>query len=839
MRILAILITLLIAFSIQAFEIDKKTIDSIKESADKGNAEAQFKMGILYEHGRGVPQSDSESVRWYSQAAIQGHAEAQCNLGGMYAIGKGIPQNYVEAMKWFMKAANQGQSLAQYRIGFMYSVGHGVPQDNVEALRWFKKASDQRQPYAQFAMGSMYELGTGGLPQDYSKAMEFYKKAANQGIAPAQYMIGKLYESGFGVPKNYSEAIIWYKKAADQGDVDAKNRIKYIYKNVDAVYREYIKPHIITTSNRALSDIFLKEYEERFLSKRLNSNLSDGKRTDNSLQFKNYINHNDIEWSKWEIALDLEYRHGSLFESNFQIGNSYLFLHIWDDGFNWAWDSYFYYLVPKEKRIEFLKDFQNIWRNENIYFYSAKLGYNYYESPFSGTGAYPINNIFRYLGKYYLIDDFLSFRDNNGIRNLIEIDEGGNTVNIAKFKIFTSIEELYHSINFPAYMSFLKTVNNIYGPGSLRHDGTLNTHDRKRNNGHYAAERAIIRPWIVSAEKKTGYYVYNDRLISFLEDWSFEGIWNQREYQTLLNHIPAAEFELAKFYQEKLNMEEELAQKLADSNIKHVIAAYFIVPSSYPGQSKENFEIGNQINNGLYSDSISQILAIDSVPYLNLILKRVEYSDLKNDFSKTLLMYAAHMNNFDTVKFLIEYGVDVNEITKLNDKYENSIQIEYPRNLNRNALTYAAENSSIEIIALLLDSGVDIELNGELFKQYLTKNPRFTDKEKEMPIRDLIKKYQYDKFFKPSFECYNASTNIEKAICQSKTLSIYDRELGNAYVRLLKESTFPEFDKKNQKLWLRMRDDECGKFVDQELDICLTQIIRSRTRYLHNRLEFH
>ncbi len=69
--------------------------------AKKGNAEAQYNLGVMYRAGRGVPQDYSEARKWYQLAAEQGNAIAQFNLGWMYASGKGVPQNYVQAQMWF------------------------------------------------------------------------------------------------------------------------------------------------------------------------------------------------------------------------------------------------------------------------------------------------------------------------------------------------------------------------------------------------------------------------------------------------------------------------------------------------------------------------------------------------------------------------------------------------------------------------------------------------------------------------------------------------------------------------------------------------------------------
>jgi TPR repeat protein len=69
--------------------------------ADQGDASAKFNIGLLYAHGRGVPQDFTEAARWYREAAEQGDADAQYSLGLLYVPGyQGVPQNYTEAARW-------------------------------------------------------------------------------------------------------------------------------------------------------------------------------------------------------------------------------------------------------------------------------------------------------------------------------------------------------------------------------------------------------------------------------------------------------------------------------------------------------------------------------------------------------------------------------------------------------------------------------------------------------------------------------------------------------------------------------------------------------------------
>ena len=127
--------------------------------AAKGNAAAQFNIGLMYQQEHGVPKDYNEAIRWYRLAAAQGYGRAQTNLGWMYANGRGVRQDYYEAAKLYRLAAEQGDVHAQGNLGAMYESGHGVPQDYDEAVKWYRQAAAQGSAPAQSNLGEMYQNG--------------------------------------------------------------------------------------------------------------------------------------------------------------------------------------------------------------------------------------------------------------------------------------------------------------------------------------------------------------------------------------------------------------------------------------------------------------------------------------------------------------------------------------------------------------------------------------------------------------------------------------------------------------------------------------------------------
>jgi hypothetical protein len=69
--------------------------------AERGDARAQYMLGLAYDRGNGVPQDHAKAAIWYRKAAVQGAPDARASLGALYARGEGVPQDYAQAAKWW------------------------------------------------------------------------------------------------------------------------------------------------------------------------------------------------------------------------------------------------------------------------------------------------------------------------------------------------------------------------------------------------------------------------------------------------------------------------------------------------------------------------------------------------------------------------------------------------------------------------------------------------------------------------------------------------------------------------------------------------------------------
>lgn len=132
-----------------------RAADLFRIAANEGDTRAYLNLGIFYEQGIGVTQSDVQAFYWYSKAAKVGDVNGQFNLAIMYRSGKGTTKSELMATKWYRKAAEQGHLDAQYNLGVNYYMGRGVPKSVPDAKIWLEKAAAQGDAGAGQALATI------------------------------------------------------------------------------------------------------------------------------------------------------------------------------------------------------------------------------------------------------------------------------------------------------------------------------------------------------------------------------------------------------------------------------------------------------------------------------------------------------------------------------------------------------------------------------------------------------------------------------------------------------------------------------------------------------------
>ncbi len=271
-----------------------------EEAAANGDAQAQYKLGQIYE-----AQSDlTGAARWYHVAAKQGLADAQYRLAQivMHDPSLGVDENMslpkrdsVVAAKWYRKAADQGHVLAQFALGRCYLYGDGVRQDYTEAYKWFSLAAKQgntaaaaardklvpqmtaeqieetqappatttpapgkpattaleaaasNDPEVQYKFGQSYEAKL-----DLVTAAKWYWVAGKQGLPEAQYRLGQILMRDpsmnlggkvIAPDRDPVVAVKWFSKAADQNYMLAQLALARCYAAGEGTPQDFVEAY--------------------------------------------------------------------------------------------------------------------------------------------------------------------------------------------------------------------------------------------------------------------------------------------------------------------------------------------------------------------------------------------------------------------------------------------------------------------------------------------------------------------------------------------------------------------------------------------------------------------
>ena len=125
----------------RGFGVDRNPMVAMKWyriSARQGHALAQYTLAMMHRKGLDTatrPRSGAmgvggavatpsqrlgisymEALKWFELAAEQGLADAQYKLGLMYATGNGIPTNFVTAHLWWSVAVDYGSEEARRKL---------------------------------------------------------------------------------------------------------------------------------------------------------------------------------------------------------------------------------------------------------------------------------------------------------------------------------------------------------------------------------------------------------------------------------------------------------------------------------------------------------------------------------------------------------------------------------------------------------------------------------------------------------------------------------------------------------------------------------------------------
>lgn len=189
----------------------EKGMDILRNAAEKGNADAQFSLGIIYGGRQRIfPDKEYRDIKW----AIINDNIYWSTLDGKYAgmydeLLRQYENNPKRSAYWYSVAAKQGHKQALFNLGIAYRNGNGVERNLVKATESIKAAAEQGEPFAQLIYGDMFRDG------------EIYIEAATDSINGDTYILN--------IKPNIRLAKEWWTKALKNGNGMARERLEQVY----------------------------------------------------------------------------------------------------------------------------------------------------------------------------------------------------------------------------------------------------------------------------------------------------------------------------------------------------------------------------------------------------------------------------------------------------------------------------------------------------------------------------------------------------------------------------------------------------------------------------------
>jgi len=229
-----------------------------KKRAEKGDIEAQYRMGNFFLRGYGIrPLTFGLGIiecypfafEWFRQAAIQGHRGAQLAMANL-CLQNGDPFLAKEARSWFasskefiseqrtlylIKENSKTTHKSEEEANVAYAIGRRALGDGVlgivtHSIPFFEAAASQRHSGALYELGLLKFYGYSPLHlPDRDAAYKYFRLSALYGNVEALYMLAVCHElkSRDGLKIAFS----YYVLAADRGNALACNRVGHVFKD--------------------------------------------------------------------------------------------------------------------------------------------------------------------------------------------------------------------------------------------------------------------------------------------------------------------------------------------------------------------------------------------------------------------------------------------------------------------------------------------------------------------------------------------------------------------------------------------------------------------------------
>ncbi len=215
--------------------------DGLRQSAESGNAEAQFALANEYFYGTETRKQNPElAAYWFLKAASAGLPAAQFNYAICLEQGYGVKKDQPLAAEYYRSAYESGNHHAGFNLAMLLL--HDL--DQKEEARHVLKGLTEKQHAS--AMTELAALMFKTEEQDRESAFRLLEQACSLPGATAKgfRMLADCHYGGSGTERNQALAEKYLKKAVAMNDPEAMARLAFLHEEkaeTEQAFRLYRK----------------------------------------------------------------------------------------------------------------------------------------------------------------------------------------------------------------------------------------------------------------------------------------------------------------------------------------------------------------------------------------------------------------------------------------------------------------------------------------------------------------------------------------------------------------------------------------------------------------------
>jgi TPR repeat protein len=153
------------------------------KAATQGHPDAMYKMGLLMIYAKRDPESVSKGESLIRDSANKGNINAQYELALIYLRGgSSFHLDGEEALRWLKNSADKGHLLSINKLGYLYSTGTSdkkVKVDIEQAIHYWELASKSGFSESQYNLAMLY----------LDKSMSLWDISSSNGFKKSKYML--------------------------------------------------------------------------------------------------------------------------------------------------------------------------------------------------------------------------------------------------------------------------------------------------------------------------------------------------------------------------------------------------------------------------------------------------------------------------------------------------------------------------------------------------------------------------------------------------------------------------------------------------------------------------